>query len=398
MDSTLNDNSTTEQLRPLTPFFFETSPPTFPTVSPFFRLPREVRDKIYALILQDLALFIRDGPNIQLNILYGTDRHLYSPEQTRSWQSLPRVFLTNKTLLSELLVEFYEKSRCVAVTPLWERCAPGSFSPGAYTLITLPRLRELDLTHAYTMSFSLRYSFTPLLKAENQERSPLTTEKPAFRCTLMSSLSSKFQDSSTQPSPPLVLYTLRERLHGLDHRIREVEYEVDIPGGPDRSAGFARDPETKEPIMEWGIDLSELERWMLRSESVVFNVQFPYRNIWGFIVGDSAKEFEMVQMGLVELGVKLVGARIEDGTGWSMEDRVKLRVTGSGKFRATWCLRVSRKEHGDGLKAFHCKGLQYLHLTSPYGCELVRRNENIPWSYKDGVDMSTGQWRIVADK
>jgi hypothetical protein len=140
--------TTTNGLEPLTPFFFETSPGTFPTDSPFFKLPRELRDEIYDYVLQGLTFNVdMQRAKYPMKFRYGTRSPANSKKRIDSRSAelrlLPRILLISKTFLSELLAAFYVNSS----VELWEDYAEALNSP--YALFTPPRIRVLDLGRLY---------------------------------------------------------------------------------------------------------------------------------------------------------------------------------------------------------------------------------------------------------
>lgn len=405
MELTSNANTATEHLRPITPLFLESSPPSFPSTSWFFRLPREIRDEIYITVLRGFSTRIRHDREMEILIRYGDNNFT----RGTGWLGLPSMFMANKTLLSELLAELYRRSRCVTMRIGFDsdRSAP-YFAPGPYTLITLDRVRVIDLTHYGDTWLMLAYSFGIIPLPDNQKRSPLATERQTLRCTLSSTLSPAHEKSRIPTAPPFCLFLLGEKLKGQNHCVREVEYQIKLPGGPQGSSSF---PETsldnsKNDDLELKIDLSELERWMPTTESVVFNIDFPletrYSSGMRRAPPEEFREFEMVQTALLELGLKVIGKNIDDEEGWFMEDWVKVsqvvrKITANAHngFLAKWCLRVSRSEHGGGRKQFRCRGLQYYHVVT-MGCEefLLRRDENVPWMHGEDMLESPG-WKFV---
>lgn len=80
----------------------------------FFKLPRELRDAIYALLLDDVQYhFVDEGLSFVLRLGDKAD--------TTSWSSPPSWSLANKQILSEVLEYVYREAVCTEIARYAER-------------------------------------------------------------------------------------------------------------------------------------------------------------------------------------------------------------------------------------------------------------------------------------
>jgi hypothetical protein len=153
--------------------------------SPFFRLPRELRDKVYHHLLSGLAYDIRKGSNhftveyghiipdrsfVRMSSSMSLDYVVYIPFAGLSW------LLACSTILSEGLAQFERASKCTGVRhfkdykgePEWKTKLVGD------TLL-LPLVREMYLAVA-TVPQSAPNSQKPMIACRFQTQNPKLAE------------------------------------------------------------------------------------------------------------------------------------------------------------------------------------------------------------------------------
>jgi hypothetical protein len=273
-----------EKEQPLIPLFFETSPPKPQLQSPFFRLPRELRDQIYDLVFERTRSRYREG-NLQLDILYGP--------YTGEWRfsRLHKGLLTCKLILSEALEQFYSKAQCLGYTgDQWYQ------KPSPYRLVSLYRIRKiiLDMPSRYIA-----------LQLAEWSREPVVDGKMT--------IVSDFEHSSTVCPGIKPLY---QHLRGKEHTIKDIKLKILMP----ETWRFQK----VKSVSKWCVDLSAFDAFGSTFENIEFLIHPPNcERCDPQGVQHMAILYQVLQQKLEMVGKKMIGVGDDDEYGWSARDWVE---------------------------------------------------------------------------
>ncbi|ORY19193.1 hypothetical protein BCR34DRAFT_595632 [Clohesyomyces aquaticus] len=305
-------------LRSLSP-----EPPTAePTaLPPLFRLPRELRNKIYAYLLQGSNFEFLEHI-LRLTLLYS------SQNSSPAFHGLPLWLLTCKQILSEALHQFHHHARCTQislrrdVSLKWcNHCRP---APSQYPL-------------AFGDAHLLRVHQIQSIELDNIEFTYFIKYPEGTPATLFL--------NRGHPILPLE-HWLRSRRDSL----RNLKLGFVVPVSWPAVYG----------IGEWKVDLSPI-RYLGTPMKVEFVVKEP--RVMNREVGNlraCATVLEILQMGLEDVARSLVGRK---GFGWIVRDWIEEvgRVEGQveGTWEHEWHVQVKRARKEVGKRDVGNLGLVY---------------------------------------
>jgi hypothetical protein len=354
---------------------------TTSTLSPFFRLPQELRDQIYDNLLTT-AYFphLRSG-NLSFSLSYCNPTPTF---QTRNNHYDGRWLLTNHSILTEATQQLYTKAICTSCTriPILDNKVKPAATPVVYPIFDITKVRsvhhamiQLDAAldmHGNGELWAVRDHSQGCDEDTSNDRLACTPSwlRPASFALVTGGqgivvLPDWAGSASTRgvlrDAP--ALGPLVEELRGFtSHALRELVCGFILPEEmhPWRELCMVDDrneDELARDVKMWAVDMSYLEKLGCGLERVQF-----YTDVEVWRVRRRSEDalyadvFERIQEEMMHVGKRLVGGSgCGSGEGWAMRDWVERDK--KNERMVTWHIEVLRGKAGECGGELKYKGL-----------------------------------------